>query len=847
MTLVSPRREISAALAVLVSAIFIMPSGTAFADEQNTPHPTEIETHTTLPLDSTVEEEPVADDAVQRPEPTETQTLSVEPSQSSTAKAVEQSQSKGPGKASDDSEGSVAKASQNALANTGAPLTCAPGYVYSVDDDGRLYEVNLNNSGNNIRVQLADFGSGSSYNGLGIGAEGTPTYGYQRTSTGGGWGGGPVRNYARILRWNGPGSEPIQVANYQHDLNGSLVAGAVNLNTGDYYFGGYESVSNQYRFRIWCYEPAINNVHYVGYVNTGIRTNQISAANGDMAFNANGDLFFLVSGGSRAAIGTISAEELNGPIGGQLESSSTEVKTLGSGSDDGNANGIAFDADGSIYLGTTSYLYKYNPTTWEQIGQRRNVLANSTDLAGCSSPSSIEITKNVVDRKADADQFRLTLASGNEVVANAITEGSATGQQRQQIGPVPALFGQTYTVRESMASGSGSSMSADYDTTWTCTDHDGWQDSGQGTEFDVAVTKSGQTISCEFTNTPVPDTQLTLVKEFDISFGAPENTDEWTLTATPRGGQTIEFGHNETKNVEAGQYTIGELFGDDMLAPGAAGYELADITCTTDGRDNPVSNGRVTLDNRTATGCVLTNEDRPGTVVWQKTDTDGEHLVGSEWKLTGPEGFGDNGELIVADNGDHDADKRDGYFKVEGLFWGDYELKELTAPDGYRLSDETFRFEITGTDRVHEFAQSFENIAIPTLTLFKDFETSYGAPEDPTKWNLFATRGQQELAFDHGETQQVEPGTYALSETHGATNRAAGDVGYQLHKISCSIDGSEPFELDGDLTIEEDTATECTLINVDLPGAVEWEKTNANWAISMAPRCWSGEQAPTRC
>ena len=715
MTSTSPRRGIATATAALVSALLLMPSGTALAHEHGTPHTTDDETHTTLPSEPAVKEEAVQDDAMELPEPAETQMPSVDSSQSPSPQGLEPSQSKAPETTNETTELPAPEALLDAQTNNSESLTCEPGDVYSIRSNGDVYQVGPGDNRIGDTDRVGKMGGGrSEYNGIGIGANGGPVYAYQRTQNYFGY-----TTSARIMRWEGSRAPGEEVTSTSINLDGSLVAGAVDLNTGNYYFGGYETTglwpnTGEYRFKIWRYIESSDAVEYVGYVNTGIQARLMSAANGDMAFNTSGDLFFLVSGGTRAAIGTVGADELSNANGGELQSSSTELKTLAGGSGGGDANGIAFDPDGSIYLGTTNYLYKYNPTTWEQIGVRRNVLQDSTDLAGCSSPSSIEITKNIVDRKEDPDQFTLWMKRGPVEVAQATTVGSAKGQQDEQIGPVVAIRGETYTISEVMAEGATSNLNTDYETTWVCTDEEGWKDSGEGTEFEVTVTKPGQTISCEFTNTPVPDTQLTLRKEFDTSYGAPEDTEDWTLTATPNGGKAIEFDHGQTKNVEAGQYRIAELFGDGKVPPGAAGYELADITCTTDGENNPVRNSLITLKDRTATECVLTNTDLPGAVVWEKTNANGTPLADSEWLLTGPNGFG---ELAVVDNGQYDVDKTVGKIRVEGLHWGDYTLEEIKAPAGFELSSDNAEFTITGAALEYTFDEAFINKPLQPGTL----------------------------------------------------------------------------------------------------------------------------------
>lgn len=217
MTLVSPRRGISAALAVLVSAIFIMPSGTAFADEQNTPHPTEIETHSTLPLDSTVEEEPVADDVVQTPEPVDNEPAATKaPQPSASSRVVESTKTT--------SDESIEKTSPNALATTGRALVCEPGYLYSIRGNGDVYQIKPGDNQTRDTERQGTMGTGSSnYNGIGIGASGGPVYAYQRTQS------GNSTTNARIMRWDGAGTTAQQVASTSIKLNGSLVAGSVDL------------------------------------------------------------------------------------------------------------------------------------------------------------------------------------------------------------------------------------------------------------------------------------------------------------------------------------------------------------------------------------------------------------------------------------------------------------------------------------------------------------------------------------------------------------------------------------------------------------------------------------------
>lgn len=100
-----------------------------------------------------------------------------------------------------------------------------------------------------------------------------------------------------------------------------------------------------------------------------------------------------------------------------------------------------------------------------------------------------------------------------------------------------------------------------------------------------------------------------------------------------------------------------------------------------------------------------------GSVAWEKTDKVGKHLNGSKWRIarTGGE------EIIVEDNaGDaayngRDVDPRPGYFKVEDLDHGDYELQELRAPAGYELDQAISGFAITKANPEFVFEIAFIN------------------------------------------------------------------------------------------------------------------------------------------
>ncbi|WP_209373754.1 SpaA isopeptide-forming pilin-related protein [Brevibacterium renqingii] len=141
------------------------------------------------------------------------------------------------------------------------------------------------------------------------------------------------------------------------------------------------------------------------------------------------------------------------------------------------------------------------------------------------------------------------------------------------------------------------------------------------------------------------------------------------------------------------------------------GYRLqqqagSNAVCTADGRKvgtrNIADGFELTeaVDTDAIIACRIVNEQIPGALSWKKVDEDGKALAGAEFTLTGPDGK----DFVVADNGEHDADEAAGRFEVTDLAWGDYTVKETSAPDGYVLSDESQTVTINGEKRKATFS-----------------------------------------------------------------------------------------------------------------------------------------------
>lgn len=580
------------------------------------------------------------------------------------------------------------EAPRPAQAVSTAQLACEPGYVYSVSATGALTQIAPDGG-------LSPVGGGwqgKSLNGLAIAPDGTHAYAYERLSPENG------RSVLQLRRYDAAtGTFANDTHKLDIDFQGSLVAGAVNLETGEYVFGGFQRSSrlgrSEFQFRMFGVTPSLGvdaPVRDIGYFWTGQNSSWIGTRgiNGDFAFDANGNLFVVGAKGA-ATMYTVAADELAGASGGELGVQSSRALKI----DLSDVNGIAFDHDGTVFLGTETTVTRYNPSTWTPISSPTSSLTRSTDLASCMSPATLGLKKNLPGRVLATDQFTMSVADAHgNVIASARTAGSADGVQAEQVSPVPAVQGHTYRVAEEAAE---TSDLANYDATWSCTNaaDDTLVAAGAGTEGFVTIpgpTSEGRSavVECAFTNDPQP-TSLTLVKAFENSFGAPANPADWLLWAQPPQADRIGFASGDTLRVPPGSIELGE--------EPQPGYTLDSLSCTVNDAPRDVdADNRFTLSRGEHAICTFTNRDLPGSVSWSKTDSvTGLALPGSEWLLRGP-----GGESPVIDNTGDDAppgpdvDPRPGYFALRDLAWGDYTLEETRAPAGYILADPQ-RFEFT--------------------------------------------------------------------------------------------------------------------------------------------------------
>lgn len=172
----------------------------------------------------------------------------------------------------------------------------------------------------------------------------------------------------------------------------------------------------------------------------------------------------------------------------------------------------------------------------------------------------------------------------------------------------------------------------------------------------------------------------------------------------PKGGQF------KVSDLTDGTYTLKET-----SAPN--GFDVSKTKTYT----IVIENGQVTSSNLPSAGNIE-NSRLTGTVNWKKTDeTDTNKLLaGSEWKLYKTRNFSwDNGNAVYTETGSTDPvatikdcvnssektcsaqtgqytdrDGEAGKFSIVGLEWGEYQLIESKAPDGYNIDTTPHVFRI---------------------------------------------------------------------------------------------------------------------------------------------------------
>ncbi|WP_404312524.1 hypothetical protein LG314_01305 [Agrococcus terreus] len=392
-------------------------------------------------------------------------------------------------------------------------FACTAGTFYAQEANGAVQQITVTNGAGTVSSFLASqalsFG-----NALGVAANGD-AYMVERSS--GNAGVDSVLRYSTDAGWT-------QVFGAVADASGTAaVAGAVSVDDGRYYFGG--PLTSNAGFRLFSYDHANRQVRLLGTLSTGLYVN------GDMGFDATGNLV-IVQG---ASVFTVSRAALDAANGGSIAYSTATGASFTS-----DVNGIAFDADGSVYasVGTSVRRHVQTGGTWALASTATvATIPSSSDLASCHSPVTISVLKDVPKRVADTDQFTLQLrqGSGGAVVASATTSGTQPNVQPQRISSFRSPTSAVYTITESMASGSG----ANYASSWACTSNGAPYASGAGTSISLTTPSvAGAEVVCTFTNRTLLSSIAIRKDVQDVDGGNVAPRAGWTVGAAVTAGAT---------------------------------------------------------------------------------------------------------------------------------------------------------------------------------------------------------------------------------------------------------------------------------------------------------------------
>ncbi|NLI86048.1 MAG: hypothetical protein GX440_11815 [Propionibacterium sp.] len=400
---------------------------------------------------------------------------------------------------------------------------CEAGYVYGIQDSGQIRQVASDGTVTNLG---SPSGTGGTFNGLGIGSGGSPVFAYARSGQGNSDSNVSIYRYDTVTgTWTDTGHNVDSTQGSNRNV--TFVAGAVNLDTGKYFLGGYRTSSNARTFNIWEYDPATNTSTYKGYINAG---DSSGSANGDMAFDADGNLFIVRGSASTTTIYSVTSANLTAANGGLIASSgASSVNNTTS-----NVNGVAFDADGHGFLSSSGEVQKYNMPGWTDRAPVTSSLGGSNDLSSCGSPPTITIEKEVQGGRVNTtDQFTLSLKQGDTTISEATTEGSATGVQDQRIGPIPTVRNVSLTFSEGAA---GTTNLSQYASAYQCTVtyRDGTVQNLEqvnGTSGSITIPSTGDAVRCVFRNSPLVANVSVQKQVTDTSGENPTARSGWMVGA----------------------------------------------------------------------------------------------------------------------------------------------------------------------------------------------------------------------------------------------------------------------------------------------------------------------------
>jgi uncharacterized repeat protein (TIGR01451 family) len=451
----------------------------------------------------------------------------------------------------------------------GLPATCDPGSIFNLGQSGILYETTTPSNGAPVSTMIADFtpagATQTTTNALGVAADASTFYAAQMST-----GAAPGGNTMTVFRMAGANGNVTLTTGVPSVPNSTFVMGAVNPDTGIYYFATYANLAvpgmtgTPRVLRILGFDPSTNQG--IGEVaRIVVDPSGTSTIDGDFAFDSEGNLYVLIGrrSGQGPAPNTGISTVVKVPAAKLPEGQVATPVTLASEPlarittpPEAYFNGIAFAADGNLYAQSTlagppltARIWTINPNTGaigdlnppnQTFNPPLETGGNPNDLAGCSFPGTVTVQKVLPDGRANPlDQFTTTITQENNANAHweATTEGPVDGPQSPSAFTI-GLPGTTYDISEALDPDSSSTSPAAYDRHLPPTCHN------NTTNQDVPVTGpnpdgsfslvfpgptgvQGAVVLCTFTNTPaVP--QLTLRKALADS-GRLDDADQFIM------------------------------------------------------------------------------------------------------------------------------------------------------------------------------------------------------------------------------------------------------------------------------------------------------------------------------
>ncbi|WP_345375540.1 Ig-like domain-containing protein [Frondihabitans cladoniiphilus] len=383
-------------------------------------------------------------------------------------------------------------------ARAATALLCDQNTIYGIESGANAGVVDSIDVTTGATAALPSFGAAT--NALGITPNGLQAYALINSGT--------ATTTGTIYEYDMTASTPQPTQITGVTIPANTYRGAINPLTKIYYYAQGNTTDAQ----IYGYNTVTGA--RLGLVGT---ISGLTASNGDMAFSTSGQLY-IASGAELLRL-----DQTVPTVGGTAALSSTVIANLPAGT---NTPGVAFSADGYLYVTASPSLYKINPSSGALVAT--TTMANGftpVDLASCNYPNSLSGQSSVDTRWQAGDQFTTTVTGNGIALANTATStGTATGLQTAKSGANLTVPGSTYTVTQTAA---GTTSLANYTTTYVCTNTNTGTAipgaSGTGNVASVTLptpTVDGIDINCVFTNKLIA-VHATAVND---AYSTPKNT-----------------------------------------------------------------------------------------------------------------------------------------------------------------------------------------------------------------------------------------------------------------------------------------------------------------------------------